>query len=700
MGEGRAVQQPGAGPSSRPRPWRSSYPGVLIPPGTTRRFWKDERFTTLVAAAVVGVCGGLAAIVFRSLVTGSWWLFERVGDAGGWERVPALLVLPALGGLCVGLLARFGRTRGPGDHGLVGIKAAFITSGGVLRTRLALVRALANALTVGSGGSAGCEGPIARVAGSVGSWLAQRLGLHKSRLQVLVACGVSASLAGLFQTPFAAVVFATEQILGGYAIRSLAPLVVSSAAATVVVRAAYGKHPAFDVPGFVLQGPRDLLVHLLIGVVCGAAAAAFIHLLDRSQALKLRVPVSLQPAIGGLLVGAVALAAPGVLGVGYPVIEGVLHGSMAVGVVAVLLVAKLAATTITLGSRGAGGVFAPSLLTGACLGWLVGYAADFLFPGTFAPPMAFAAAGMAAMMTGVTHAPFTGVVLLVECTRSYHAVLPGVVAAVAASIVSSAIRDESAYAMVLSKHGLQEPSERQATTFGASTIEPLVDPASETVPATLPARELLRRLPLEKRSVLVVASDEAVLGVIPVRALADRSPEDMAPDASVTALAVETGTLSHEATVGRALVQFMQHEASAMPVVDASGRLLGLVWRADLMDYCAHELLRDYLLLGGAALPSMRENETRPFSHEVAALPVPRFMVGRTLRDVDLGKQFGVVCVGLRRATEGGAFRAVHLSPTLILRADDVLILTGNATDLERLSRLSDDETRGTDTPR
>jgi hypothetical protein len=155
-------------------------------------------------------------------------------------------------------------------------------------------------------------------------------------------------------------------------------------------------------------------------------------------------------------------------------------------------------------------------------------------------------------------------------------------------------------------------------------------------------------------------------------------------------LVVDTGTLRESDSVARALVQLMRHDAPAMPVLDEAGALTGLVWRSDLMDFCAHDLLRDYLLLGGAALPSVCESERRPLIHDVAAIPVPRSMVGKTLREVDLGKQFGVVCVGLRRATPAGAFVAVHLSARLTLRVDDVLILTGNAPDLDRLSRISD----------
>lgn len=670
---------------SNRRSWR-----VDAPLDPARGFWgralRDERFATLVGAVVVGIVGGGASLVFRWLVWGAWAVFSTVQSLDAPWRVALILVVPAVGGLIVG---RLSRDPDPDTHGMVGIKAAFITSGGVLRTRLALLRGLACAITTSTGGSAGCEGPIARIAGAVGSWIAQRLGLHGSRLQVLVACGVSASIAGLFNTPIAGVVFATEVVLGGYAIRSLAPLVVSSASAIGVVRIAMGSRPAFRAPLFVLQGPADLVVHLIVGTACGVVAAGFIHLLDRSQNLKLPVPAALRPAVGGLAVGAIALGVPGVFGVGYPAMDTLFTAPPGVIAIALLAGAKLAATVITLATRGAGGIYAPSLVTGGALGWLVGHAANLIVPGTFAAPGAFAAAGMAAMVAGVTHAPFTGAVLLVESTRNYQAVLPGVIAAVAASVVSSTIRDDSAYGMALGKQGLREPSERHTTALQPGTIQPLVNPDRDIVDPKLPLRELVRRLPSLRKQVLVVTGDR-VEGVLPIRKLTGMTVAGTPEHLTVSSAAIDTGNLAPEDSVARALVQFMRHDAPAMPVVDGSGALLGLVWRADLMDCCAHDLLREYLRLGGAALPSIADDSRKPLSHDVAALPVPRRMVGRSLRDIDLGKRFGIVCVGLRRATETGSFVAIQLSPSLTLRADDVLIVTGNATDIERLSRLEE----------
>jgi hypothetical protein len=203
--------------------------------------------------------------------------------------------------------------------------------------------------------------------------------------------------------------------------------------------------------------------------------------------------------------------------------------------------------------------------------------------------------------------------------------------------------------------------------------------------------ELLNRIPAARSSVLVVADGKRVVGVLSTRAVSRHEPAEL-EGKDVTAIMTDTGMLRADDSVARALVQFMRHDAPAMPVVDEGEGLVGLVWRSDLMDFCAHDLLRDYLHLGSVELPSMSETSPRPLRHDVVALPVPRLFVGKTLREVDLGKRFGVVCAGIRRATDTGAFVAAQVSPSLELRADDVLILTGNALDLERLNHLMDDD--------
>ena len=658
--------------------------------GLVGKLRRNERATTFVAAVVVGVCGGACALAFRGLVDLSWRLFESLRGAGPLGYA-ALLALPALGGIAAAYL---GRTvdETPGDHGMVGIKASLITGGGVLRIGLALRKVAACALTTSAGGSAGCEGPIARVAGAVGSTLARFLGLHRARMQVLVACGVSASLAGLFGTPIAAVVFATEVILGGYAMRSLAPLIVSAATATALVRVVVGRGAAFSVPSMVLTAPTDLLAHAVLGVLCGGVAALFVHTLDRVETFWARLPLpgTLRPALGGLFVGAIALAVPGVLGVGYPSLDTVLSGKLAGVALATLLAAKLVATTSTLGSGGAGGIFAPSLLMGASLGSLVGDGANRIWPGVFAPSPTFAAVGMAAMTAAVTHAPFTGVVLLIELTRSYNVVLPGAVAVIVAGFVSSSIRDDSAYTMRLNKRGLREPKDRHTTTLTEASIAGLVVPMREALPSDLSASALMAKLPFERAEALFVVSadDGKAVGVVHVAdALASGAKQGTVAD-----WMVETGSVRRDDTVARALVLFMAHRAPSLPVVDDDGKPIGLVRRVDVMDFCAHDMLRGTLDLGGAALPQVCDKDGggmgRPLAHQVSALPAPSPFVGKTLRELDLGKRYGVACVGLRRATDAGAFAAIPLDLALVLRRDDVLILTGSAEATARLRGL------------
>ncbi len=230
---------------------------------------------------------------------------------------------------------------------------------------------------------------------------------------------------------------------------------------------------------------------------------------------------------------------------------------------------------------------------------------------------------------------------------------------------------------------VREVSEQHSSLL-STELKALMQSVRDTVPADLPTREFLRRLPLNRNEVLVVAREQNVLGVIVTQLVSPLDIQTVPADQHVSELVISTGTLRESDSVALALVHFMRHEAPATPVVDKSDTLVGLLWRSDLMGFCARDMLRDYQQLS-VGKPSCGE---QPLSHDVGAMPIPASMVGANLSELNLGKHFGVVCVGLRRTTEKGTFVAIHISPSVTLRADDVMIVTGNASDIERLAQL------------
>jgi len=663
----------------------------------------NDRFATLWVSAVVGVVGGLLALAFRLLVDCSWWLLSSVrGQRSAIEAVLTLSV-PALGGLAAGWLMR--KDRQPTSLTDDGVHSSYAQTGWIIGAPSAIRRLCACAATTGSFGSAGCEDAVGRATGSIATWLVSRFRLGDSRLQIFVACGAAAGLTGLFSTPIAAAVFAVEVVLGGHAIRGIVPLLISVATATAIVRLVSGGEGPFVLPDFALMGPADLGVFLVLGLVCGLVGAGFVWGIQRVDSIALRANRPMVACAGGLLVGVIVLFVPSASGVGYPALTQLFGGETGLSLLLALLVAKLFATAITLGSRGTGGMIGPSMVVGASLGCLVGKVADSGLPSTFASPYSFGAAGMVAMVAAVMRAPITAAVLLVECTRSYQAFVPGVVVAVAASALSSVLRKTEETEQLEHSPVVRESVNPHSSMPPNTTIHPLVRCVQDTVPISLSARQFLGMVLSSDTDIAVVVDGSRVVGTVSRRTILSIGHSDIV-EKTVGDYVVETGVLESCESVSGALLKFRHLNmarsrsglsgASAIPVVDDDSGLVGVLSRKDLMDHCARGLLREYPrtwrhVEGNEQAPQpmqqpMRQPMQQPLRHEVTAIAVSDEFVGKTLGKLDLLRRFGLVCVGIRRLADSGGFVPVRVAPSHVISSDDVLILTGTSRDIEVLT--------------
>ncbi|RMF24126.1 MAG: chloride channel protein, partial [Deltaproteobacteria bacterium] len=309
----------------------------------------------VVVAALCGLGGGLGAVALRALIHGiqgaffgpSHELLDVIRDIPWTWR----LLAPAAGGLLVGPLVHFVAREAKG-HGVPEVMEAIAVRGGAIRPRVVVVKALASAISIGSGGSVGREGPIVQIGSALGSTIGQMLGVSSRQLRTLVGCGAAAGIAAAFNAPIAGALFSVEILLGDFGVPQFSPIVISSVVATVVSRHFLGNFPAFEVPAYELVSPFELLPYMFAGVVAGGVALAFISVLYRAEELfdGFRIPEYLKTPIGGLMVGMIGIGLPEVFGVGYGSINAALTGQLPATMLAVLLVAKILATSITLAS--------------------------------------------------------------------------------------------------------------------------------------------------------------------------------------------------------------------------------------------------------------------------------------------------------------------------------------------------------------
>jgi CIC family chloride channel protein len=391
------------------------------------------------------------------------WLIHRFSALffdGGASLLSSLgpwyiVLIPAAGGLIVGLLVYYLAPETKG-HGVPEVMYAVDREGGRIRIRVAVIKALASSVCIGSGGSVGREGPIVQIGSSLGSTLGQLFHLSRDKVKILVACGAGGGIAATFNAPLAGIFFALEIILRSYAPRHISSVVLASVLATVVSRNYLGDNPAFTVPHYQMNSPWEILFYLFFGFLAAAVAWLFITTLYKSEDIfdKLPLPGFLKPALGGLIIGIIGLYYPQIFGVGYKSIELALYGKITAGLGLILVFAKLVATSVTLGSGGSGGVFAPSLFLGAMLGVVFSKLTLLLFPSVAINPGASAMIGMAAVFAGAAQAPISSILILFEMTGDYKIILPLMTAVVIATLVLRKWSRESIYTKKLARRGI------------------------------------------------------------------------------------------------------------------------------------------------------------------------------------------------------------------------------------------------------
>jgi chloride channel protein, CIC family len=432
------------------------------------RLQPSETAIFAIAAAMVGLGSGIGVWLFGRLIkVTNYFYFDVIGpwilQYGAWT----ILLIPCVGGLVVGLVARyFIYVHKEKFAGVAGIKKSVALDGGRLKYKQAPARVIAAILSIGSGAAVGPEDPSVQIGSNLGSLVGQVFKLTPERIRALTAAGAAGGIAAAFNAPIAGVFFAMEVILGNLSGRSFGFIGLAAVTSTVFTQAVLGREPAFHVPQYTYHSMWELPLYFALGLITGPVAAFYarlIHIMhDRFE--KWNVPQLVKPVTAGLILGIVAIWLPQVMGFGYDTIETVLKGAMPPLLILIgLFAAKLFLTPICLGGGFFGGVFAPALFIGAMLGAAYGVVVQELFPALQLEPSAFSLVGMAAMLAGAIHAPVTAIIVMFEMTGDYHIILPLIFATTVSLAVSQKIEHESVYTIGLARAGIHLDRKHHST---------------------------------------------------------------------------------------------------------------------------------------------------------------------------------------------------------------------------------------------
>jgi chloride channel protein, CIC family len=420
--------------------------------------WRRQPGVWLVAAGI-GTVVGYVVILFRLLINSfstigfggtEATLFERAKDLPAWQ----ILLVPTLGGLMVGFVIHryLGGKRASGVTDLIEARALHA---GNINLKDGIMSALVAALSMGTGASTGREGPAAHLGGTLAAWVSKQLDYPPRIARILLGAGAAAAVAASFNAPIAGVMFALEVVLGFYSARAFAPIVIASVAGALIVRLHIGDMPAFVLPDFTIRSIFEIPAFALLGMLAALFAVFFmrVSLLANRIADHITLPIWIKPAIGGFLVGVIALAFPEVLGVGYGATDSALRGIYGFGFLLALILAKTLATSLSLGFRLGGGVFSPSLFLGAMIGAAFGIAVGAVLPGFSSEVSLYAIIGMGAVSAAILGAPISTTLIIFELTGDYGVMIALMVATSTATVLTQAMFGGSYFHMLLERRG-------------------------------------------------------------------------------------------------------------------------------------------------------------------------------------------------------------------------------------------------------
>ena len=556
-----------------------------IPVGSFRVGWIS------LLAALVGVLAGLIAYALYDLIA----LFTNLTfyhvvsihfrSPDQTHVGPWIILMPVIGGLIVGFMAKYGSPKIKG-HGIPEAMEAVLTSRSRIEARVAILKPLSAAMAIGTGGPFGAEGPIIQTGGAVGSLVGQMISTTASERKVLLACGAGAGMAATFNTPIAGVILAIELLLFEFRARSFIPLVIACTLATSVRGVLFGQRSMFSMGNVNFDVPRGLPFYLLLGLICGIAAIGFTKLLYCVEDHFDRLPIDdlWHPAIGALGLGIIGFFIPRVLGVGYDTISDILNNNLTLKLLVLLCVFKALALVISLGSGTSGGLLAPMFMSSAALGGVFAMTVNAMVPGAHLSPGAFALVAMAAVFGAASRATFAFIVFAFEITRDYNAILPLMLGCVIADLIALRYLKTSIMTEKLARRGLHVPGEYEASVLHSVRL-------SEVMRTDVPP---------------------------------------IAADTSVAGLAARIGRSENGLTLSQGL-----------PIADKEGRLAGVITQGDMLRALETDPEgRENVLEAGTAVPIVAYPDEfvhdalhRMVSHKVGRLPVvsredPRRMIG------------------------------------------------------------------------
>jgi len=649
-------------------------------------------------ACTVGILGGFGAVGFYYLIS----IVQRIALGDGESTLLPLatiswywkIIIPVTGALVVGpLIYRFAREAK--GHGVPEVMLAVALKNGVIRPIVVVIKSITSAITIGTGGSVGREGPIVQIGSALGSTIGQWLKVSPDRVKVLVGCGAAAGIAATFNAPIAGAFFSLEVILGNFALNNFGPIIMSSVLATVVSRSMLGNYAAFVVPHYEIISMWEVPLYMGLGVVCALAAILFIIMIYKSEDIfdRIKIPEYLKNAMGSIFLGIVLIFMPQVYGGGYETITAAIKSEIVWYLLVLLIFAKLLATSITIGSGGSGGIFAPSLFLGAVVGGAFGELVNFLMPGITANSGAYALVGMGAVVAGTTHAPITAILILFEMTNDYKIILAMMLSCTISTVIARKIKEDSIYTLKLRRRGISLNQGREEIIMKSFSVGDIMKPRVPVIRERTSFKEIIQIfMETQEPYYFVVTDSGELIGLLSTHVIKNVIHDEGLQHIVIAKDLIEQKQLkivTFKNNLAECMEVFCRVEHEYLPVVEGNGsmKLIGSISRRDIIELYNREILRKDVL-GVKFVRQIGEEKDRsyvnlPREYKVDYVSLPENFTGKTIRELNVRANFGVTIIAIKKRFGMITGISEIPSPDHRLEEGDILIIVGKETDVD-----------------